>query len=102
MLDDANIVRSEIVKLVEDEGKEVVVVMHSYGGVVGSQACEGLGRVQRQQKGLAGGVIRLYYMCAFVLPAGQSLDGMLGGPPPFIVTTVRYDSRAILLQYLRC
>jgi len=44
LYDDAKLIRSEVGNLVE-EGKDVVVVMHSYGGIVGSEAiAEELGR----------------------------------------------------------
>lgn len=39
----------------------------------------------REAKGLAGGVIRLVFMCAFLLPLGDSLGSAFGGSlPPFI------------------
>ena len=54
--DDAAAVRSEVKALV-DGGKAVVVVMHSYGGLVGSEAVlKDLSFSQRQSEGLPGGV----------------------------------------------
>ncbi|MCJ1377259.1 hypothetical protein MMC17_000351 [Xylographa soralifera] len=84
--EDAKAIRSALDKLVVDEGKDVIVVMHSYGGVVGTQAVDAsLGKKARQNKGLAGGVIHLLYLCAFILPLGDSLGSALGGGlPPFI------------------
>src|SRR3954466_7716202 len=38
LLDDAAAVRQELIRQIEDNGKLVVVVMHSYGGLVGSEA----------------------------------------------------------------
>jgi len=38
LADDASAIRTELTCLVEDEGKIVVVVMHSYSGQVGSEA----------------------------------------------------------------
>jgi hypothetical protein len=46
-------------------GKNVVMVMHSYGGAPGSAAVKGLTRAVRQTAGLPGGVIELVYMAAF-------------------------------------
>lgn len=54
--DDASAVRFQVQTLV-DEGKTVVVVMHSYGGLVGSEAVlKDLSFDQRKSNGLSGGV----------------------------------------------
>ncbi|KEF52992.1 uncharacterized protein A1O9_10900 [Exophiala aquamarina CBS 119918] len=59
--------------------------MHSYGGLVGSEAAAGLGRAERSKYGLQGGVIGLMYVCAFILPLGHHLCTALGGElAPFI------------------
>lgn len=76
--DDTLFVQGEIEKLA-DQGKKVVVVAHSYGGMVGAGAVEGLGYTERQQMGKDGGVIMLVYMSAFVAKQGDSLLKMLGG-----------------------
>lgn len=78
LADDSNLVASEIEKLA-DEGKKVVVVAHSYGGIVCTNAVEHLDYAERQKKGKAGGVIMLVYMCAFVLKQGTSLLQSIGG-----------------------
>ncbi|KAL1864006.1 hypothetical protein Daus18300_007971 [Diaporthe australafricana] len=64
-----------------DRGQDVVVFMHSYGGVVGTQACRGLGKRERGAAGKKGGVVRLVYCCAFLLGDGVSLMDMLGNQP---------------------
>lgn len=56
-----------------------MVVNHSYGGLVGAGAVEGLGYAQRSQAGLPGGVIMVVWMTAFVALKGQSLFDKLGG-----------------------
>lgn len=87
--DDVAIIQSALTKLLE-LGKEVIVVMHSYGGVLGSEAVlEEYGKKARGEKGLEGGVTRLLYLAAFVLPVGASLTTTFGGMPPFIKVEVR-------------
>ena len=85
MYDDAACVRDTIISLLE-EGQLIVVVMHSYGGVVGSQAVESAFGVRpRESLGKAGGILKLVYMCAFLLPLNASLGDAFGGSlPPFI------------------
>ena len=88
---DAYCIRSAAQALV-DQGRDVIVVMHSYGGIIGSEAInEDLGQTQRAKQGLKGGVVHLLYLCAFIVPVGKSLgDALLGKNelPPFIPTAV--------------
>jgi hypothetical protein len=90
LADDVAVVQALLTRLVEEENKEVIVAMHSYGGVVGSQSVlESYGKQARAAEGRAGGVIHLLYMCAFILPVGASLASALGGGlPPFIKVQV--------------
>lgn len=82
LIDDALSVRSELTRLVEYEHKKVVVVMHSYGGLVGSEAVtEDLSYSRRQSQCLLGGVIHLFYYCAFILPKGESVLSAFGESP---------------------
>ncbi|KAF2156332.1 alpha/beta-hydrolase [Myriangium duriaei CBS 260.36] len=63
---DVTTVRSILDDLIEHDGQEVVLLMHSYGGLVGSQAAEGLSRKVRAAKGLKGGITAAIYMCAYM------------------------------------
>jgi pimeloyl-ACP methyl ester carboxylesterase len=76
--DDAAAVR-KVLEVLAEQGKQIVLVVHSYGGVVGAQAVRGLGYKQRQKEGKAGGIITYLYLSAFVVPVDQSLLKMLGG-----------------------
>jgi pimeloyl-ACP methyl ester carboxylesterase len=74
--------RKVIARLVEEEGKRVAVVMHSYGGLVGSNAItKELSLSHRKAAGLPGGVVHLFYFAAFVLGEGQSVLGTSGESP---------------------
>ncbi|KAL5042641.1 hypothetical protein BDW71DRAFT_136851 [Aspergillus fruticulosus] len=79
LADDIASLKSVLKKLVEVEEKDVIVVGHSYGGVVASGAVEGLAKADRESAGQNGGVVRIAYMAAFALDKGQSLLDMLGG-----------------------
>lgn len=82
LADDANAIHTELARLIQDEGKMVFVVMHSYGGLVGSEAIpEELTYTARQAEGHPGGVIHLFYCCAFILSEGQSVLGVFGESP---------------------
>ncbi|KAJ5261343.1 hypothetical protein N7478_011938 [Penicillium angulare] len=62
----------EIVTKLADAGRSLVVIMHSYGGQVGTNALVGLGAESRKQQGLPGGVIQLIYVGAQALQEGES------------------------------
>jgi pimeloyl-ACP methyl ester carboxylesterase len=82
--DDVAIVR-DIATSLADDGKEIVVLMHSYGGMVGTDALYDMSVSSRAEAGLKGGVKRLVYMCAFIPQKGQSLAGIFGGSlPPWL------------------
>ena len=82
LYDDAIAVRSELIRQVEYEGKAVVLVMHSYGGLVGSEAMrQELNYTQRKLQGLPGGVIHLFLYAAFLLDEGQSVLSAFGESP---------------------
>lgn len=79
--DDADVVEATIRRLV-DEGRIVIIVMHSYGGLVGGEAVsEDLTLKSRQTRGLPGGVAHLFYCAAFVMPKGQSIASAVGDSP---------------------
>ncbi|KAI1654338.1 catalytic protein [Daldinia decipiens] len=55
-------------RLVEEKSRTVLVLMHSYGGLVGSEAVlDEFGWNKRKDRGLTGGVIYLFFFAAFVL-----------------------------------
>lgn len=54
-----------------DKGQDVIVFMHSYGGMVGTEACRDLDKKAREAVGKKGGVVRLIYCCAFMVPEGK-------------------------------
>lgn len=93
--DDIETVRKVLLPLVE-EGKEVVLIGHSSGGISMSAVVEGLDATSRTAAGKKGGVIKCIYLAAFVLPKGQSLLGMLGGQPlPWMVVQVSAHLRSL-------
>jgi pimeloyl-ACP methyl ester carboxylesterase len=80
--DDTEAVRKVVKRLVQDERKKVVVVMHSYGELVGSNAiAKELSFSHRDAAGEPGGVVHLFYLAAFVLAEGQSVMGAFGESP---------------------
>ncbi|KAF4339114.1 glutathione S-transferase [Fusarium beomiforme] len=87
-LDDVAAIR-EALQPVLDEGKQVALVCHSYGGIPGSAAVEGYQVHERESKGLSGGISHVIYIAAFALPVkGLSLLSAAGGTHgPFLDRT---------------
>jgi pimeloyl-ACP methyl ester carboxylesterase len=69
-------IRSGAERLIE-EGDELIVLMHSYGGQVGTNALSGFGVEQRKKEGLKGGVRHLVYMSAAASQEGKSMVDMV-------------------------
>lgn len=75
-------------------GKDAVLIYHSYGGVVGSEALAEY--VKEGPKPGYGKVKRLVYVCAFVLPEGASLMAALQNKPlPWFILDVRLLSPSL-------
>ncbi|KAF4495365.1 Alpha beta hydrolase fold-1 [Fusarium agapanthi] len=88
--DDADAVRTVLQRLA-DKREQIVLVVHSYGGLVGANAVKGLGYRQRKEQGLPGGVIMFVYLAAFVTPLGLSIKQMAGMLGP---NAVQFHSKA--------
>jgi alpha-beta hydrolase superfamily lysophospholipase len=76
MYDDAAFIATETEKLA-NAGKDVILLAHSYGGVPTTESTKGLSKVERQEQGKAGGIVRIAYMTAIVPAIGGSAGGMM-------------------------
>jgi pimeloyl-ACP methyl ester carboxylesterase len=87
--EDIKIIRDTVLRELE-AGRDVVTNAHSWSGIPMSSALHGLGKNARQQAGLPGGVTKLTYVTAFLVPEGQSVLDTIGGlPPVWVVDDVR-------------
>ncbi|KAF7503088.1 hypothetical protein GJ744_004335 [Endocarpon pusillum] len=71
MQDDAAFIASEISKHA-NEGKDVVLIAHSHGGLHATESTKGLSKVNRQRQGNSGGLVRLADISCIILPVGES------------------------------
>lgn len=69
MKDDVHGIRKQLQSLV-DTGDDVVLVLHSAGGFLGSEAMDGLDKSTRAAESKAGGVVKIIFLAAAVLPRG--------------------------------
>ena len=70
--DDIACITSKLEELVEKEGKEVIVILHSYGGTPGPSAARPFVKEERAQQGKKGGVLGLLYISSWAVPSGKS------------------------------
>jgi hypothetical protein len=72
--DDAAAIRGKLEALIEKGEKTVLMIAHSYGGRAASEAADQtLSRSQRMKDGKKGGLLGIFYACAFSLPLGTSM-----------------------------
>ena len=73
--EDVRAVRCALQSLI-DTGKQIVLVMHSYGAVPGCEALKGLGAgyetTTGNDKGWKGYVVKLVFIAAMAIPMGTS------------------------------
>lgn len=71
---DVDAIRAAIQKAVDEEGgRDVVLAVHSYGGLPASEACKGFAKADREKSGSKGGVVRLVYICAALVNVGTRM-----------------------------
>jgi hypothetical protein len=63
-----------------NNGKDVVVVMHSYAGFPGTEATKDLSKTERHKQGKEEGVVGLVYVAAWMPPVGKTIFTLQGEP----------------------
>lgn len=92
--------REDVLRPLLDEGKDVIILAHSYGGIVAGAAAKDprdpLDKQTRKSQGQAGGVVGLIYIAGNMTLDKESLADAIGGTyPDFIkLDKVRLIPRA--------
>ncbi|KAF4341806.1 hypothetical protein FBEOM_4263 [Fusarium beomiforme] len=81
MEQDAKHIRKFTTKLADD-GYEIILVMHSYGGICGTESTAGVSKSERQASGKPGGIVHLVYISSPVPEVGGSVQTMMGDNMP--------------------
>lgn len=92
MYDDAAVIAQEAEKLA-DQGKDVILMGHSYAGIPISQSTKGLSRNERKAQGKPGGVVQLAYIACLVPAIGESASSRLGKLPNDKKPSISIDVR---------
>lgn len=78
MKDDVASIRSAIAQTVEQDEKDVILVLHSAGAFLGCMAIEGLSIKERSEQGKQGGIRKIVFLSGAVWE-----EGFHHGPLPF-------------------
>ncbi|RBQ79062.1 hypothetical protein FVER53590_03662 [Fusarium verticillioides] len=81
MEEDAEHIKTVTAKLA-DEGHEIILVMHSYGGICGTESTADVSKAERQVSGKPGGIVHLVYISSPVPEIGGSVKTMMGDNMP--------------------
>ncbi|CAG8241846.1 unnamed protein product [Penicillium salamii] len=86
-----------LLPLLNDQGKDVVIIAHSYGGVVAGGAAKELAKQTRTAQGHKTSVIGLIYVAGNITLDGESLFTAVGGAyPPFIKVNTPSEGLAVI------
>lgn len=92
--EDVAAIRIAACRLIADD-KEVVAVMHSYGGIAGTEALQGLGKAK---EGKAGRVITLVYIATMLPSKGHSFETHLESVGDFAWKPAREALAAVCVK----
>ena len=80
MSDDIAFIQQHLLQPLVDQGREILLVCHSFAGLSGGAAALGYSKKERRGKGQTGGIVGLLFIAAFLAfegaePLGKLPDG---------------------------
>jgi alpha-beta hydrolase superfamily lysophospholipase len=88
VIQDTDSIKESFLNPLLEDGKDVILVTHSYGGVPGCAAVKGLSKAQRKNEGQRGGVIGIICISSYLVKEAPSMGGESGNWPPFCIVDV--------------
>ena len=90
---DAAFIREKALLPLIHQSKDILLVMHSYGGSPGSAAAKSLSKSECHSRGYGGGIVGLVYISALLADEGISMLSAIGGTwHPYMGAKVRGGS----------
>jgi hypothetical protein len=80
MYDDAAFIAAHVAALADD-GHDVLLITHSYGGTPATESVRGLSKRERLAQGKTGGIVELAYMTSLVPGVGRPASSSVGTAP---------------------
>lgn len=91
--------RNHVLDPLLEEGKDVVLFMHSYGGVYGPASLKGISKNERASKGLQGGVIAAIFAAGVIAPKGTNAVEAMGLDPQNLPDYLEHDAATDLVSF---
>ncbi len=66
------------VENLSNDGKEIILVAHSYASTPTCEAVKGFGKQERNELGKRGGVVKLIFVAAWLMKEGESPPDLIG------------------------
>lgn len=97
-LNDINVLRENVLlPLIDQQGKSIVILAHSYGGVVAGGAAKGLDLPTLRSEGHTTGIVGLIYVAGNITLEDESLFEAVGGAYPPLIKLDKVKSPFYLL-----
>ncbi|KAK8065915.1 hypothetical protein PG997_012662 [Apiospora hydei] len=96
---DSVFLRTQVLDPLLEEGEDVVVFMHSYGGVYGPESLDGTSKKERMAKGLQGGVVAVIFAAAYIASEGVSAIDTMGLDPDNLPDYLEHDRSTDLVGF---
>ncbi|KAI1322238.1 hypothetical protein F5Y16DRAFT_416236 [Xylariaceae sp. FL0255] len=96
---DALYLRNHILTPLIEQEKDVVIFMHSYGGVYGPEALQGFSKKDRAVRGQSGGVIAVIFNAAFIATKGATAIEATGLDPENLPDYLNLDRSTNLVSF---
>ncbi|KAH9986046.1 alpha/beta-hydrolase [Xylariaceae sp. FL0662B] len=96
---DSVFLRDHVLDPLLEDGEDIVIFMHSYGGVYGPEALEGISKKERSSKGLQGGVVAVIFTAAYIAPKGVSAIETMGLSPDKLPDFLYHDRTTDLVWF---
>lgn len=61
-----------IIEALASQGKDVIIIGHSYGGSVANESVQGVTKPEREARGLKGGVVKIVYLATRIREIGDN------------------------------
>ncbi|KAI1423341.1 Alpha/beta hydrolase fold-1 [Xylaria sp. FL1777] len=97
MYDDAALIAKEIEALA-DQGREIILIAHSYGGMPATESTKGLSVEERKKQGKKGGLVRLAYNTVLLTTPGHSASEVRPPPAADEPTGIEIDEKGYMRQ----
>lgn len=97
---DFKYLREEVLIPLLNQEKDVILLMHSYGGVYGPSAIEGLSKTERTAHGKAGGIVALVFCAAYTALKGMTAMQVMGIDPENLPDWIHHDVSPYFTYFL--